>query len=51
VEAKCIKYYKFGSPQDVLRVENANIQPPKNGEVLVRMRLRPINPSDLIPIS
>jgi NADPH:quinone reductase-like Zn-dependent oxidoreductase len=50
VEAKCIKYYKFGSPQDVLRVENTNILPPKNGEVLVRMRMRPINPSDLIPI-
>lgn len=50
MEAKCIKFYEFGSPKDVLRVESKRIEPPKDNEVLVRMLARPINPSDLIPI-
>ncbi|KAB2334422.1 zinc-dependent alcohol dehydrogenase family protein [Cytobacillus depressus] len=50
MDAKCIKFYEFGSPKDVLRVESKNIEPPKDNEVLVRMLARPINPSDLIPI-
>ena len=50
MEARCIKFYEFGSPENVLKVERNNIQPPKKGEVLVRMKVRPINPSDLIPI-
>ncbi|RKP53125.1 alcohol dehydrogenase [Cohnella endophytica] len=50
MDAKCIKFYEFGSPKDVLRVENKSIEPPKDNEVLVRMLARPINPSDLIPI-
>lgn len=50
MDAKCIKFYEFGSPIDVLRVESKSIQPPKDNEVLVRMLARPINPSDLIPI-
>ncbi|MUK90705.1 zinc-binding dehydrogenase [Ornithinibacillus sp. L9] len=48
--ANCIKFYECGSPQDVLKVENISIEPPKDNEVLVRMVARPINPSDLIPI-
>lgn len=48
--AKCIKFYEFGNPKDVLKVENKNIQQPMDHEVLVRMLARPINPSDLIPI-
>ncbi|CDQ20037.1 zinc-dependent alcohol dehydrogenase family protein [Halobacillus karajensis] len=48
--ANCIKFYEFGSPQDVLKVENISIGPPKDNEILVRMVARPINPSDLIPI-
>lgn len=47
---KCIKFYEFGSPKAVLRVESKSIEPPKDNEVLVRMLARPINPSDLIPI-
>lgn len=47
---KCIKFYEFGSPKDVLKVEYKSIEPPKNKEVIVRMLARPINPSDLIPI-
>ena len=50
MEAKCIKFYEFGSPKDVLKVEDNSIEPPKGNEVLVRMLARPINPSDLIPI-
>ena len=50
MNAKCIKFYEFGSPKDVLRVETKSIEPPKDNEVLVRMLARPINPSDLIPI-
>ncbi|WP_042221816.1 zinc-dependent alcohol dehydrogenase family protein [Oceanobacillus manasiensis] len=48
--AKCIKFYEFGSPHDVLKVENISLKPPEDNEVLVRMVARPINPSDLIPI-
>jgi NADPH:quinone reductase-like Zn-dependent oxidoreductase len=50
LDAKCIKFYEFGSPTDVLKIEYKTIEPPKDNEVLVRMLARPINPSDLIPI-
>lgn len=50
MEAKCIKFYEFGDPQKVLKVENKCIQRPFEGEVLVRMITSPINPSDLLPI-
>nr|WP_263323146.1 zinc-dependent alcohol dehydrogenase family protein [Neobacillus sp. Marseille-Q6967] len=50
MEAKCIKFYEFGSPKNVLKVEYKSIEPPKDNEVLVRILARPINPSDLIPI-
>ncbi len=50
MDAKSIKFYEFGSPKDVLRVEYKDIEPPKDNEVLVRMLARPINPSDLISI-
>lgn len=48
--AKCIKFYEFGSPKNVLKVEEKRIELPKENEVIVRMLARPINPSDLIPI-
>ncbi|KRG14711.1 alcohol dehydrogenase [Virgibacillus soli] len=51
MNAKCIRFYEFGSPEDVLKVEYQSITHPKENEVLVRMLTRPINPSDLIPIS
>lgn len=50
MNGKCIRFYKFGSPREVLTVESKSIEPPKDNEVLVRMLARPINPSDLIPI-
>ncbi|WP_083496796.1 zinc-dependent alcohol dehydrogenase family protein [Brevibacillus choshinensis] len=51
LNATCVKYNEFGIPQDVLRVESARKEPPGNGELLVRMIVNPINPSDLIPIT
>ncbi|NQD67399.1 zinc-dependent alcohol dehydrogenase family protein [Bacillus haikouensis] len=50
MNAKCVKFYEFGSPENVLKVEDRSIESPKENEVLVRMAARPINPSDLIPI-
>lgn len=48
---KCVKFHEFGKPQDVLTIEHKDIQAPLKGEVLVRMKVRPINPSDVIPIT
>lgn len=45
-----IVFHKFGMPEDVLKVEQRGVTAPGQGEVLVRMTARPINPSDLIPI-
>jgi len=45
-----VVYRNYGEPQSVLTVENRNIAPLLEQEVLIRMNLMPINPSDLIPI-
>lgn len=50
MNAKCIKFYEFGNPLDVLKIEDKSIHLPQSNEILVRMLARPINPSDLIPI-
>ncbi|MDQ0271618.1 zinc-dependent alcohol dehydrogenase family protein [Cytobacillus purgationiresistens] len=50
MKSACVKYYEFGHPKDVLMVESENKLLPRDYEVLVRMRMRPINPSDLIPV-
>ncbi|HLR42714.1 MAG TPA: zinc-dependent alcohol dehydrogenase family protein [Pseudogracilibacillus sp.] len=50
MNAKCIKFYEFGCPKNVLKIESKRIEPPQEHEVIVRMLARPINPSDLIPI-
>ncbi|MBE5098435.1 zinc-dependent alcohol dehydrogenase family protein [Priestia aryabhattai] len=50
MKATSIKFYEFGEPQQVLQIENKQVTDPGVGEVLVRMKTRPINPSDLIPI-
>jgi len=50
LKATSIKFYEFGEPQQVLQIENTEVKDPGVGEVLVRMKTRPINPSDLIPI-
>ncbi|MED2008694.1 MULTISPECIES: zinc-dependent alcohol dehydrogenase family protein [Brevibacillus] len=48
--AQVVRYYQFGDPQNVLKVEQRIIEPLKQDEILVKMDARPINPSDLIPI-
>lgn len=45
-----IVFHEFGTPEDVLKVERKAVTAPGQGEILVRMIARPINPSDLIPI-
>ncbi|WP_068774904.1 zinc-dependent alcohol dehydrogenase family protein [Paenibacillus sp. FJAT-26967] len=50
MEALGVKFYEFGDPCEVLQVEAEKLQQPRNGEVLVRMTARPINPSDLLPV-
>ena len=44
------RYDQFGEPADVLRVEDLPTPSAGPGQVLVRMRLRPVNPSDLLTI-
>jgi len=50
VDNQYIVFHEFGMPEDVLKVEQRAVTAPGQGEVLVRMTARPINPSDLIPI-
>ncbi|MDF2960383.1 MAG: quinone oxidoreductase 1 [Paenibacillus sp.] len=45
-----IRYYQFGNPADVLQPVYKRIRMPGEGQVLVRMTARPVNPSDLIPV-
>lgn len=42
--------HRFGPPREVLISEDRDRPAPGVGKALVRMRLSPINPSDLIPI-
>ncbi|GIP38409.1 alcohol dehydrogenase [Paenibacillus sp. J31TS4] len=49
-EAYRIRYEAFGPPEEVLRGERMPVEPPGQGEVLVRMLARPVNPSDLLPV-
>ena len=45
-----VRFYEFGKPADVLRVEDVPQPEPAANEVLVRLRARPINPSDLLTV-
>src|SRR5919112_5983870 len=45
-----VRFHEFGDPAEVLRVEEVPRPEPRAGEVLVRMRARPINPSDLLTV-
>ncbi len=45
-----IKFYEFGNPAEVLRVEEAPQPEPGADQVLVRLRARSINPSDLLTV-
>ena len=45
-----VRFYEFGEPADVLRLEDVSRPEPGPGQVLVRLRARPINPSDLLTV-
>ena len=47
---KSIRFSEFGEPREMLRVEDVPQPEPGAGEVLVRMRARSINPSDLLTV-
>lgn len=47
---KSVRFSQFGNPSEVLRVEEIEAPRPGPGQVLVRMRARPINPSDLLTV-
>ncbi|MBB6735950.1 zinc-dependent alcohol dehydrogenase family protein [Cohnella zeiphila] len=48
--AKCVRYDSFGDPCVVLQVTDKKVDRPSDGELLVRVTARPVNPSDLIPV-
>src|ERR1043165_9176619 len=47
---RSVRFSRFGEPSEVLVVEDVPIPEPGPEEVLVRLRARPINPSDLLTI-
>ncbi len=47
---RAVRFASFGEPADVLTIENIPAPQPGPGQVLVRVQVRPINPSDLFVI-
>jgi len=47
---KSVKFHEFGNPADVLHVEDVPQPEPGANQVLVRLRARSINPSDLLTV-
>ncbi len=45
-----VRFHEFGNPTEVLRVEDVPTPELGAGHALVRMRARPINPSDLLTV-
>ncbi|HEX8559749.1 MAG TPA: zinc-dependent alcohol dehydrogenase family protein [Pyrinomonadaceae bacterium] len=45
-----VRFHEFGEPAEVLRVEEVERPAPGAGQALVRMRARPVNPSDLLTV-
>ena len=45
-----VRFYEFGNPAEVLRVEDVPQPEPGENQVLVRLRARSINPSDLATV-
>ena len=45
-----VRFHEFGDPADVLRVEDVPQPEPGADQVLVRLRARSINPSDLLTV-
>lgn len=47
---KAVRYYGFGEPEDVVRVEEIPAPTPRPGEALVRLTARPVSPSVLLTL-
>lgn len=47
---KSVQFDQFGEPTSVLQVRDVEPPQPKPGELLVRMLLSPVNPSDLMTV-
>jgi NADPH2:quinone reductase len=47
---RSVRFHEFGNPAEVLRVEEVERPGAGAGQVLVKMRARPINPSDLLTV-
>jgi NADPH2:quinone reductase len=47
---KAIVFERFGEPGEVLQVRDVPMPEPGSGEVRVRMRMSPINPSDMMTV-
>ena len=45
-----VRFQEFGEPAEVLKVEEIDKPEPGAGQVLVKMRARPINPSDVLTV-
>src|ERR1044072_6139749 len=45
-----VRFHEFGNPAEVLRVEDVPRPEAGAGQVLVKMRARAINPSDLLTV-
>ncbi len=48
---RAIRFYEFGDPLAVLRVEDIPLPEPGPDEIRVRLTHRPMNPSDLLTVS
>lgn len=51
MQNKALWYHQFGQPKTVLQLESSLIPQITDSELLVKMHMAPINPSDLIPIT
>ncbi|HEX8852852.1 MAG TPA: zinc-dependent alcohol dehydrogenase family protein, partial [Pyrinomonadaceae bacterium] len=47
---RSVRFNEFGNPAEVLRVEEMPQPEPSANQVLVKMRARPVNPSDLLTV-
>ncbi len=45
-----VRFHEFGNPAEVLKIEEIDKPEPGAGQVLVKMRARAINPSDLLTV-
>lgn len=51
LKRQSIRFDEFGAPASVLKIEDNEVPPLQDNEVLVEMIMAPINPSDLIPVT